>query len=77
MVIDALCRIGLPGMTLQTAERVHAEIRVIAPGVATSAHGYTMSGAAAGITAEMVVGKRGPLAGALRRDLGCVWPSRQ
>ena len=76
MVIDALCRIGLPGMTLQTAERVHAEIRVIAPGVATSAHGYTMEmELPPGITAEMVVGKRGPLAGALRRDLGCVWPS--
>jgi S-DNA-T family DNA segregation ATPase FtsK/SpoIIIE len=76
MVIDALCRIGIPGMTLQQADRVHEEIRVIQPGVSTSAHGYTIEmELPPGITSEMVVAKRGPLAGALRRDLGCVWPS--
>jgi S-DNA-T family DNA segregation ATPase FtsK/SpoIIIE len=76
MVVDALCRIGLPGMTLQTAERVHEETRVMAPGVATTQHGYVMEmELIPGVTAEMVVGKRGPLAAALRRDVGCVWPS--
>ena len=76
MVIDALCRIGLPGMTLQQAERVHEEVRVIAPGVATSAHGYTIElELVPGVTSEMVASKRAELAGALRRDLGCVWPS--
>jgi S-DNA-T family DNA segregation ATPase FtsK/SpoIIIE len=75
MVVDALCRIGLPGMTLQTAERVHEETRVMAPGVATSAHGYVMEMELTGVTAEMVVAKRANLAGELRRDVGCVWPS--
>ncbi|QJY51234.1 FtsK/SpoIIIE domain-containing protein [Pseudonocardia broussonetiae] len=76
MVVDALCRIGLPGMTLNAADRVRDEVRIVAPGVATSAHGYTLEmELPPGVTAEMVVGKRGPLAGALRRDLGCVWPS--
>lgn len=75
MVVDALCRIGVPGMTLNAADRVRDEIRVIAPGVATSAHGYTIEmELPPGITAEMVVAKRAALAGALRRDLACVWP---
>ncbi len=75
MVVDALCRIGVPGMTLAAADRVRDEIRVIAPGVATSAHGYTIEmELPPGVTAEDVVAKRGPLAGALRRDLACVWP---
>lgn len=76
MVVDALCRIGLPGMTLQTAERVHQEVRIMPPGVATSAHGYVVEmELPPGRTAEEVAGKRDSLAGALRRDLGCVWPS--
>lgn len=77
MVVEALFRIGVTGMTLQAADKgMRDEIRVIAPGVATSAHGYTIElELPPGVTAEMVVAKRGPLAGALRRDLGCVWPS--
>jgi S-DNA-T family DNA segregation ATPase FtsK/SpoIIIE len=76
MIVDALCRIGLPGMTTERAERVHDEVRIMAPGVATSAHGYTIElELPPGRTAEEVVGKRDKLAGALRRDLGCVWPS--
>lgn len=75
MVVDALCRIGLPGMTLANVERVRQEVRIVAPGVATSAHGYTLElELPPGVTAEQVVGKRAQLAGALRRDLGCVWP---
>lgn len=76
MIVDALCRIGVPGMTVNAADRVRDEIRIIAPGVATSAYGYTIElELPPGITAEMIVAKRGPLAGALRRDLGCIWPS--
>jgi S-DNA-T family DNA segregation ATPase FtsK/SpoIIIE len=76
MVVDALCRIGIPGMTLANAERVHEETSVKAPGVATTLHGYVMEmELPPGVTAAMVVGKRSELAGALRRDLGCIWPS--
>lgn len=76
MVVDALCRIGIPGMTLANVERVHEETRVMAPGVATTQHGYVMEmELPPGPTAAMVVGKRPELAGALRRDIGCVWPS--
>jgi S-DNA-T family DNA segregation ATPase FtsK/SpoIIIE len=77
MVIDALCRIGVPGMTLAAAERVHDEIRLRAPGVARSARGYTIElELPPGITAAAVMDKREGLAGALRRKLGTVWPSR-
>jgi DNA segregation ATPase FtsK/SpoIIIE, S-DNA-T family len=76
MVVDALCRIGIPGMTVANAERVHEETIVKAPGVATTQHGYVMEmELPPGVTAAMVVGKRAELAGALRRDLGCIWPS--
>lgn len=77
MVVEALFRIGVTGMTSIAADKgMRDEIRVMAPGVATSAHGYIIElELPPGVTAEMVVAKRGPLAGALRRDLGCVWPS--
>src|SRR5690606_13675950 len=76
MVVDALCRIGVSGMTLAAIDRVHQEVRVIAPGVAASKHGYVIElELPPGVTAEMVVAKREALAGALRRDLACVWPS--
>lgn len=76
MVIAALCRIGLPGMTPQKFDEVRAETRVLAPGVATSQHGYVVEmELPPGRTAAEVVGEREALAGALRRDLGCVWPA--
>lgn len=76
MVIAALCRIGLTGMTPQKFDEVRAEIRVLAPGVATSPHGYVVElELPPGRTAAEVVGEREALAGALRRDLGCVWPA--
>jgi S-DNA-T family DNA segregation ATPase FtsK/SpoIIIE len=76
MIVDALCRAGVPGMTLQQAERVHEETRIIAPGVATSAHGYIVElELPPGVTVDMVVKQRAPLAAALRRDLSTVWPS--
>lgn len=78
MVIAALCRIGLPGMTMEPKvfERVQQETRIVAPGVATSAHGYVVElELPPGRTVGEVVGRREGLAGALRRDLGCVWPS--
>jgi S-DNA-T family DNA segregation ATPase FtsK/SpoIIIE len=75
-VIQSLCRIGLPGMTPQKFDEVRAETRVLAPGVATSKHGYVVElELPPGRTASEVVGAREQLAGALRRDLGCVWPA--
>jgi S-DNA-T family DNA segregation ATPase FtsK/SpoIIIE len=77
MVIDSLCRIGVPGMTLAVTDRVKEEIRVRAPGVARSARGYTLElELPPGITAAAVMDKREPLAGATRRKLGTVWPSK-
>lgn len=77
MVIDALCRIGVPGMTLNATDRVKEEIRLRAPGVARSARGYTLElELPPGVTAAAVMDKREGLAGALRRKLGCVWPSK-
>jgi S-DNA-T family DNA segregation ATPase FtsK/SpoIIIE len=77
MVIDALCRIGVPGMTLNATDRVKEEIRLRAPGVARSARGYTLElELPPGITAAAVMDKREGLAGALRRKLGTVWPSK-
>jgi DNA segregation ATPase FtsK/SpoIIIE, S-DNA-T family len=77
MVIDALCRIGVPGMTLNATDRVKEEIRLRAPGVARSARGYTIElELPPGITAAAVMDKREPLAGATRRKLGTVWPSK-
>lgn len=77
MVIDALCRIGVPGMTLAVNDRVKEEVRVRAPGVARSARGYTIEmELPPGITAAAVMDKREALAGALRRPLGTVWPSK-
>ena len=76
MVIAALCRIGLTGMTPQKFDEVRTETRVLAPGVATSQHGYVVEmELPPGRTAAEVVGEREALAGALRRDLGCVWPA--
>jgi S-DNA-T family DNA segregation ATPase FtsK/SpoIIIE len=76
MVIAALCRIGLPGMTPQKFDEVRAETRVLAPGVATSRHGYVVEmELPPGRTAAEVASEREALAGALRRDIGCVWPA--
>lgn len=77
MVIDALCRINVPGMTLAATDRVKDEIRVRAPGVARSVRGYLIElELPGGITAASVMDRRENLAGALRRKLGTVWPSR-
>lgn len=73
VVIDALCRIGVPGMT----EKVRDEVKVFAPGVARSKRGYHLSmDLPAGITAAAVMDKREAFAGALRRELGTVWPRK-
>jgi S-DNA-T family DNA segregation ATPase FtsK/SpoIIIE len=77
MVIDALCRIGVTGMTLAATDRVRDEIRVRAPGIGRSNRGYTIElELPPGVTAAAVMENREELAGALRRKLGCVWPSR-
>ena len=76
MVVDALIRTGIPGMSLQNAERIHEETRIIAPGVATSSHGYILEmELPPGITTEMVAARRPSFAAALRRDLSMVWPA--
>lgn len=77
MVISALCRIGVTGMTLAAGDRVREEIRVRAPGVGRSLRGWTLElELPPGVTAAAVMENREELAGALRRKLGCVWPSR-
>ncbi len=77
MVVEALFRIGVAGMTPVAADRgMRDEVRVIAPGVAKSATGYHIElELPPGITAGDVGERREELAGALRRPLGCVWPS--
>lgn len=73
MVTAALIRLGVKGMTDKTID----EIRVLAPGVARSRHGYHLSmELPPGVTASDVMDRREPLAGALRYELGCVWPSQ-
>ncbi len=73
MVVDALVSLGISGLTEKTAE----QIRVYAPGVARAARGYTIEmELPPGVTAAEVMDRREPFAGALRRKLGNVWPSR-
>lgn len=73
MVTAALVRLGISGLVDKTAE----EIRVFAPGVGRSARGYHISlELPAGVTTSDVMDRREPLAAALRRELGTVWPSQ-
>lgn len=77
MIVEALFRIGVAGMTQAAADKgMRDEVRVRAPGVAKSATGYFIElELPPGITAGDVGERREELAGALRRPLGCVWPS--
>lgn len=77
MIVEALFRIGVAGMTTTAADRgMRDEIRVRAPGVGRAKHGWQIElELPPGITAGDVGEKREELAGALRRPLGCVWPS--
>lgn len=77
MIVEALFRIGVAGMTQAAADKgMRDEVRVRAPGVARSATGYHIElELPPGITAGDVGERREELAGALRRPLGCVWPS--
>jgi len=73
VVIDALVRLAIGGLTDKTRE----EVRVFAPGVARSRRGYHLAlELPAGVTASDVMDKREALAAALRRELGTVWPSQ-
>ncbi|MDN5929504.1 MAG: hypothetical protein L0I24_00300 [Pseudonocardia sp.] len=73
MVVDALVRLSIPGLT----EKTRDDIRVFAPGVARSRRGYHLAmEVPAGVTAAAVMDKREEFAGALRRELGTVWPSK-
>lgn len=77
MIVEALFRIGVAGMTTTAADKgMRDEIRVRAPGVARSERGWEIElELPPGITAGDVGERREELAGALRRPLGCVWPS--
>lgn len=77
MIVEALFRIGVAGMTMTAADKgMRDEIRVRAPGVGRAKHGYQIElELPPGVTAGDVGEKREELAGALRRPLGCVWPS--
>lgn len=77
LVIEALCRIGVPGMTPNKLDEVKAETRVIAPGVARSRRGYHLQLELPwGCTVSQVAEHREELAAALKRHLGTVWPSK-
>lgn len=77
MIVEALFRIGVASMTTAAAEKgMRDEIRVRAPGVGRAKNGWQIElELPPGITAGDVGEKREELAGALRRPLGCVWPS--
>lgn len=77
MIVEALFRIGVPTMTPMAAERgMRDEVRVRAPGVGRSKHGWEIElELPPGVTAGDIARQREELAGALRRPLGCVWPS--
>ncbi len=77
MIVEALFRVGVPSMTTTAADKgMRDEIRVRAPGVAKAQQGYLIElELPPGITAGDVAKQREELAGALRRPLGCVWPS--
>lgn len=77
MIVEALFRIGVAGMTMTAADKgMRDEIRVRAPGVGRARHGYQIElELPPGVTAGDVGERREELAGALRRPLGCVWPS--
>lgn len=73
MVVDALVRLGIPGL----AEKTRDDIRVFAPGVARSRRGYHLSmELPAGVTAASVMDRREEFAAALRRELGTCWPAK-
>lgn len=77
MVIDALCRLGIKDLTPANLDKVHAETRVIAPGVGRSRRGWHLQLELPwAVTAGSVMEKREGLAGALKRELGTVWPSQ-
>lgn len=77
MVIAALYRAGIPNMTPAAYEKgKDGEIRLRAPGVSRSRHGHQVElELPPGVTVGDVTKQREELAGALRRPLGCVWPS--
>lgn len=77
MIVESLFRIGVPGMTTTAADKgMRDEVQIRAPGVGRAKHGWQIEmELPPGITAGDVAKQREELAGALRRPLGCVWPS--
>ncbi|MCF7548920.1 cell division protein FtsK [Pseudonocardia sp. WMMC193] len=70
-VIDALLRLGIGGM----GEKQRDDIKLLMD-VARVGAGYQVDlELPAGVEAAAVMEKRGKLSAALRRELGCVWPS--
>jgi len=72
MVTDALVA-AVPGIT----EKNREDVRWHAPGVARARGGYHLAGELVpGVTTADVIEQREAFAAALRRPMGCVWPSR-
>lgn len=68
LILQALCSLGIPKMTRPEDIRLFTD-------VAREGKGYRVElELPAGVTAESVVERRPELAGAIRRELGCVWP---
>lgn len=75
LVIQALVSLKLKG--LSDKEMEEDKVRVFHPGVARAPRGYLLElELPQGVTASAVMDKREEFAAALRRRLGCVWPSR-
>lgn len=72
LVVDALVA-SVQGVT----EKTRDDVRVHAPGVARGRQGYELSlELPPGVTVSDVMEKREEFAAALRRQIGCIWPSK-
>lgn len=69
LVREALCQIGVPGLKDPDSIRLLGDIHRHGPGVQVD---IELPG---GIASSQVVERRERLAAALKRELGCVWPS--
>lgn len=68
IILEALCSLGIAKMNKPEEIRVFTDM-------AREGKGYRVEfELPGGVTAESVVDKRAELAGAIRRELGCVWP---
>lgn len=71
-VIDALTRLGIGGMSVREAD----QIRLLMDVARTSTGWQLDLELPPGVPASAVVDRRDKLSAAMRRELGCVWPTR-